>query len=418
VTSETASQSLTDLTPGELQDVLQPSTFVSWRLRVLHIGKYFPPFAGGIEYFLNDLMLAQQEQGLSVAAVVHHHASRHTQYESYRGLPIWRVGTLGRLLYAPISPDFPRVLRSVVNKFRPDVLHLHLPNPSAFWALTLSRLRDIPWIVHWHSDVTTNRVGRAVRTAYHLYRPLEQRTLARADTVITTSPDYLASSAALANWRYKCEAVPLGLDPARLVKPAQEILDWAENLWPQRGLRVLAIGRLTYYKGHDVLLRAVERTPGVQLCIVGSGDLQSHLGQMMIELDLRERVRLVGSLPDEHVQALLATCDCLCLPSIDRTEAFGIVMLEAMSHAKPIVASEIPGAGVGWVARQGGALLVPPEDTHALSEALATYGDDARLRQTHGAAGAKAFEEHFQIAQVTGRLTAIYDRHYMTRQTG
>src|SRR5699024_5451513 len=106
-------------------------------------------------------------------------------------------------------------------EFKPDLLHLHLPNTSAFWAMAIPAARKIPWIVHWHADVVASRHDSKLALAYPLYRPFEQRFLKVASAIIATSPPYLESSSALAHWRDKCQVIPLGLDPARLPEPSE-----------------------------------------------------------------------------------------------------------------------------------------------------------------------------------------------------
>ena len=131
-------------------------------MRILHVGKFFPPHAGGMEVFLADLIDAQHRQGLDAHALVH-------------GTPLpsdppWlqRVPVQAHLSYAPIALGFRRALRRAIARLRPDVLHLHLPNNSALWLLTLPSARGIPWVIHWHSDVVDARFSTAVALAYVL----------------------------------------------------------------------------------------------------------------------------------------------------------------------------------------------------------------------------------------------------------
>lgn len=389
-------------------------------MRVLHIGKYFPPFAGGMEHFLADLLPALTALGIEAAALVHHERSgrRGSRPTAPDDPPVYRVPTHGRLLYAPISPAFPRWLDRLIGEWRPDLLHLHLPNTSAFWALALPAARRLPWVVHWHSDVVASTLDRRLKLAYGLYRPFEQRLLARAARIIATSPDYLDSSPALAPWRERSVVVPLGLDAARIPDPDAASRAQAETLWstvaPARGSaprpwRILAIGRLTYYKGHEILIQAAARLPEAGVLIVGSGDLADTLGGSIAALGLSGRVRLAGHQPGPILDALLAGCDLLCLPSIERTEAFGLVQLEAMRFGRPVVVSDIPGSGTGWVVSQAGhGLKVPPGDPGALATAIAQLGRDPEQAQRLGRAGARALETHFGIARVAEQIARLY----------
>ncbi len=93
-------------------------------------------------------------------------------------MTIYRAPCYGRLLYAPISPTFPFWLARAIREFQPDLLHLHLPNTSAFWALLVPAARRLPWVIHWHADVVASTIDRRLALAYRLYRPFEQRLLA------------------------------------------------------------------------------------------------------------------------------------------------------------------------------------------------------------------------------------------------
>ena len=383
-------------------------------VRILHIGKFYPPFAGGMENFLADLLPALQQQGVATAALVHDAPSRlqpHSPFKDEGEVCIYRAPCHGRLLYAPISPAFPFWLARAIREFQPDLLHLHLPNTSAFWALAIPAARRLPWVIHWHADVVASTIDRRLALAYRLYRPFEQRLLAASRAVIATSPPYLNASAALAPWRARCHTIPLGLDPTRIPDPDPAAQERAEALWGPTGFRILAIGRLTYYKGHDILIQAAAHLPGSRVLIVGTGEHRNRLAALIQSLNLYDPVRLPGFQPEADLNALLASCDVLCLPSLERTEAFGLVLLEAMRFGKPVVVSDIPGSGTGWVVNQAGhGLRVPPSDPEALAVALRKLQHDPAQRTALGLAGAMALKQQFGIRPIATAITGLYRR--------
>lgn len=358
-----------------------------------------------------DLLPALHAQGVTVAALVHDEQPRRGgQWPAPSDdPPIYRVPCHGRLLYAPVSPAFPLWLARAIREFQPDLLHLHLPNTSAFWALAVPAARRLPWVIHWHADVVATPLDRWLGLAYRLYRPLEQRLLAASRAVIVTSPLYLDASAALALWRDRCQIIPLGLNPNRISEPDPAAWARAEALWGSAGLRVLAIGRLTYYKGHDVLIGAMaELEPGRAL-IVGAGEQRQRLAALIQSLGVADRVGLLGFQADADLNALLSSCDVLCLPSLDRAEAFGMVLLEAMRFGKPVIVSDIPGSGVGWVVRTAGhGWLMPPGNPAKLAAALRELHQDPIRRQSLGQAGATALRERFGIAPVAVAVAKLY----------
>lgn len=373
-------------------------------MRVLHVGKFYPPYRGGMEAFLADLICEQRRQGIDAHALVHG--------DPLPADPPWiqRVPVQFNLVYAPIALGFRRALQQAIDRIKPDVLHLHMPNNSALWALTLPGARKVPWVIHWQSDVVVSNIKWSVALAYMLYRPFEQAVLERAQQVFATSPPYLKASAALRRWHDKCEVVPLGID-LRSTPPASPLaasLQWRTTTQ----LRLLSIGRLTYYKGFETLITAVATLPDVELLIAGDGDLRDTL-QGQIENatppGATPATRLLGAVDDEQKHALLAQCDLFCLASRERTEAFGIVLLEAMQHAKPCLVTDLPGSGMPWIisfAHCG--LHVPFEDVEAWRSAIARLQHDRALRVRLGHAGHKALHEHFSIGPCE-RATA---RHY------
>lgn len=359
-----------------------------------------------------DLLPAMARQDVETSVLAHEHRPSATvtpEGEVVSGVRVFRAPTHGQLLYAPISPAFPVWLRRIIRRLTPDILHLHMPNTSAFWVLGLADARRIPWVVHWHSDVVASQHDRRLAAAYRFYRPFEQLLLSRSEAIIATSPPYLESSAALAPWREKCEIVPLGLDENRLPQPTATDLEDAERQWGDALGRVLTIGRMTYYKGHEYLIQAAARVAGLKIILVGDGEHRPSLEQLVAQLGLEDRVLLPGRQSESRLSALMASCNCLCLPSIERTEAFGLVLLEAMSREKPVVASNVPGSGMGWVVEAGRTgLLVPPANPDELAAALRQLTENSAMQIRMGLAGRQRFQDQFSIDAVATRLLSLY----------
>ena len=386
-------------------------------MRVLHIGKFFPPHPGGIERTCADLACAQAFSGIATAVLAHAEPGTWRGQSFHAGnVEVTLVACYGQWIYAPVSPGFPRLLARIIRDFKPDLLHLHLPNTSAFWALLLPSARRLPWIVHWHADIPLDTRHRALRLAYRLYRPWEQALLRRARAVIATSVPYRDSSAALAPWRDKTRVIPLGIAPAS-TNSGDAVHSTSIN-WPMPGLRLLAVGRLSYFKGFDVLLRALANVPEVSLVVIGDGECSVALRQLAATLGIGARVNFAGRIDmdgagEAKLAAAYAQADIVCLPSLERAESFGLVLLEAMRAGKPVVASAIPGSGVGFVVRDGDTgLLVPPGDALALAAAMRRLAADAPLRQRLGAAGQRRWHEEFTLDRVTPQVLDLY-RHVL-----
>jgi len=384
-------------------------------MNVLHIGKYYPPFAGGIEHFMADLLAIQNQQGLQASALVHDHHAPGWQLlpvvssDPDYAYPLYRSPCYGRLLYAPIAPHFIYWLQRVIQQQQPDILHLHLPNTSAFFALMLPIARAIPWVIHWHSDVVAAGFDQRLTWAYQVYRPWEQALLKRSRAVIVTSPPYLAASPALQPWRDKCQVIPLGLADTQTPKINQADHTWAKQQWQRTGLRVLHVGRMTYYKGQQNLLNALAQSPQSQLLLVGDGELKSPLQQQIQALNLTHRCRMTGFISDQRLQALFASCDCICLPSLERTEAFGMVLLEAMRYAKPAIISQLKDSGMTWVVQdQRTGCHVPINDPAALAQAFETLVQQPDLAVQWGKQAYQRLQDEFALPKLARQIEPCY----------
>ena len=354
-----------------------------------------------METFLSDLVLTQRAQGLDSHALVHGQA--------LPGDPPWlrRVPVQVQLIYAPIALGFRSALARAIADIQPDVLHLHLPNNSAFWALTLASARQIPWVVHWHSDVIVSDERLALRLAYTLYRPFEQAVLDRAERIIVTSPPYLQASEPLRRWQRKCAVVPLGLAPQAPRTAGQP------PPWQPGRLKLLSIGRLAHYKGFETLIRAVSGSPHLQLIIAGQGESMAALRALVAATTASgttANVQLAGEVSEDDKHQLLRSCDAFCLASIERTEAFGMVLLEAMAHSKPCIVSQLPGSGMSWVVSSSGAGLshLPAGDAAAWRQALEPLADQAQALEQWGAQGQLAWHTRFSMAACASAITAQY----------
>ena len=172
-----------------------------------------------------------------MAALVHNHDPHvlKTVVEIRENIRIYRAPCQGSLLYAPLSPLFPKVLNRAVKEFNPHILHVHMPNTSAFWQLFIPSVMKIPMVIHWHSDVVQSSIDPRLEKAYRVYRPFEQKLLSRAGAVIATSRPYLETSRPLGKWHAKTRVIPLGIKDKENIGRSEAQKRWAGMRWGGEG---------------------------------------------------------------------------------------------------------------------------------------------------------------------------------------
>jgi rhamnosyl/mannosyltransferase len=318
---------------------------------------------------------------------------RRTRLETRNGVRVIYAARLATISSTPISVAYWRA----VAQERADIAHLHFPYPWGELAnYFLGRARRT--VITYHSDIIRQKFLRVA------YAPLMWRVLARADRTIATSPNYARTSAVLARFAEKCVVVPLGIEPAPFERAAQ--VGTSSRL----PLQVLFVGHLRYYKGVDYLLRALAELPHARLTIVGAGPMERAWRALARELRIADRVMWAGAVRDEDLPAYYAACDVFVLPACERSEAFGVVQLEAMAAGKPVVCTEI-GTGTSFVNVDGvTGFVVPARDSHALAQAMARLLDHAELRARMGAAGRARVQREFTVEKMVEGVMGVYER--------
>lgn len=364
--------------------------------RVLHVGKFYPPHPGGMESVVADLCRALAPH-VEVEVVVANEGWS-TLTEVVDSVPVTRLGRWGEILSTSLVPRLAGFLR----EDRWDIIHIHHPNPMAAVAFLVAR-PSAPLVVTYHSDIVRQRVTGA------LFGPVLEHLLRRTDRIHIASRELLESSAVLAPFRDRAAVIPFGIREDRVTRLSPAARDRAEEFARWGGGRMaLFIGRVVYYKGLEHLLRAMTRVDG-RLLVIGDGDLLTASERLAARLGLASRVVFLGEVDDDTVAAALNACDVFVLPSVARSEAFGLVLLEAMASGKPVVTTALP-TGVSFVNRDGETgHVVPPADPDALARAIQSLLDDQALRARLGRAARARFEREFTVAIEAERILALYE---------
>ncbi|MCK6425596.1 MAG: glycosyltransferase [Burkholderiaceae bacterium] len=348
-------------------------------MKVLQVSKFYPPHLGGIETVARDLVHGLTGLGVQVDVLCANKAWRQVDEVDAQGGRVTRAASLGMLLSTSCAPGLPGLLRRSQADY--DIVHVHMPDPLAALAVWYAR-PQARVVLHWHSDVVRQRFAR------HAYEPLQRWILRRADAVVCTSQDYATTSVPLRPWQHKVHVVPIGRpapDPAdpRLVGEIRRCYG---------GRRIVfSLGRMTHYKGYEVLVKAARALPpDVVVLVGGGGPALERYRQLAREAGVDERVHFIGPVSATRLEAHFAAADVFCMASTVRAEAYGVAVLEAMARGVPVVATRIPGSGLSWLHQHDiTGLSVPPGDAQALAGAIGDILGDPAARARY-AAGARA----------------------------
>jgi len=381
-------------------------------MKILQLGKFYP-IRGGVEKVMWDLTWALAERGVPCDMLC---AYLKTDPVDPEHQDLCQETEDGReIMFAPYSriycvPAFAKKAKTMLSKAMVtwlkkhaseyDIIHVHHPDPMAALALFLSGYKGRV-ILHWHSDILSQKLLLA------LYQPLQWWLIRRADRIIGTSPVYLRESRALARHQQKVVCVPIGIQP--LIFDTREA-DALRDSMPGKKL-VFALGRLVPYKDFGTLVEAARYLgPDYMILIGGSGPLKEELQRQIDENGLQDKVKLLGYLANEDVPTYFGACDLFVLSSDRKTEAFGVVQIEAMSCGKPVVATMIPHSGVSWVNDNGvSGYNVHPHDPKGLAAAIQQICDDPDTYMQFSAGAMERFETVFTSREMIDKIIKIYE---------
>ncbi|GAB4360804.1 MAG: glycosyltransferase [Bryobacter sp.] len=361
-------------------------------MKVLQVGKYYPPHRGGMETHLADLC-NQLKSRVELEVLVAQTGGK-TFTETVDGVEVTRLGTPLNIMANPVNPE----LISRLRRSDADIVHLHWPNPLALLAYFASGNRA-PLVITYHSDIVRQKLTGA------LFQPFLDKALRRA-TILATSPNYVESSPVLRRFRKNCRVVPLGIDLEKMRAADPEKVKEFRKKYGYN--MVLATGRHIYYKGFQHLLEAMKTVDG-HLVLTGSGPLTDEFAAKIERDGLQGKVTLAGQVSDADLRALYEAASVFAFPSVARSEAFGLVQLEAMAAAKPVVNTNID-SGVPFVSPHGKTgLTVEIGNVDQLAHALNQLLGDSALRTRLGQAGRERVREMFTVETMAEATFAAYE---------
>jgi rhamnosyl/mannosyltransferase len=362
-------------------------------MRIVHVYKDYYPVLGGIENHVRTVAEEQARRGHDVTVLVTSRGPFGTATMS-NGVRLIRAGRLATIASTPISLS----LFCWLGKLPCDVIHLHFPYPIGELAYLLKgRARRM--VLTYHSDIVRQK------SLLRVYEPFLRRVLQRADRILPTNQRYIETSPHLQPLADKCTVVPLGIDLERFrsADPAQ--VEAIHRQYQQPLL--IFVGRLRYYKGLEYLIRAMTQVDA-RLLVIGTGPMEKQWKALTVELGLTKKVLFLGDVADADLPAYHYASSIFVLPSSQRSEAYGVSMLEGMACGLPAVSTEL-GTGTSFVNQhEVTGLVVPPCEPAALAAAINRILADADLRTRFGLAARQRAWKQFSYQAMVDHILSVY----------
>ncbi len=367
-------------------------------MRIAHLTPVFPPYRGGMGSVAYHQAEALADLGVQVTVFT---PASDTPRLTPRGVEVVELTPLLRYGNAACLPQILGRCRDF------DIVHLHYP---FFGTAELAAARRLiggpPLFVQYQMDV----VGVSWKaTLFEWHRRLAFPAILRAaDRILVTSLDYAESSQFLGkrmpSLDERVRVLPAGVDTA-VFQPRDRAAARRDLRLPD-GPLVFFLSRLDrahYFKGLHVLVRALRNVPDATLVVGGAGELQPRYESHAAE-HLGRRALFVGDISDRDLPSYYAAADVVVLPSVDRTEAFGLVLLEAMACGTPVVASRLRGVQTLVEDGRSGYLVTAGNE----AELADRIGDALRNRDELGRRARESVAA-FGWHGIASRLKEIYE---------
>lgn len=359
-------------------------------MEILQVNKRHWDHLGGIETVVRMAFEVFRESGHSTTILAINETSN-TEIEESEKLKVVKAGQMTILFGMPVSWKFFLEARK---QFRTaGFIFLHHPFPLGFLAYVLFG-RGKPAAIWYHSDIIRQKL-----LARMLY-PLFSWVFRKASVIIITSDRMTKQANLLKKYVSKTAVIPYAVKDNN----AKQSHNKSVNL--PSTLSILSVGRLVYYKGFEYLIEAMDGV-NAQLLIIGTGPLKNSLTELVRQKGLTN-VALLN--PVEDLSEYYKACDIFVLPSIENSEAFGLVQVEAMLAAKPVINTNLPTSVPNVSIHGQTGLTVEPRDVEGLRTAINGLLDNPGLRFKYGRAAKERAQSEYGMEVFKTRLSNLLEK--------
>ena len=315
--------------------------------------------------------------------------------EEINGVKIYKAGSFGIFWGLPVSFDFFKLFKKLMKEA--DIIDFHHPFPLANLAIFLFKPKA-KLIVHYHSDIVRQKIFNL------LIKPFINHTLNKAKKIIVSNPNLVKNSPYLQKFKEKCEVIPFGVDLSKFENFNEGEV---QKIREKYGDFVLFVGRLNYYKGLEYLIEAMKNIEA-NLVIIGQGSEKKNLEIKIKNLKLENKIFFLPFQPENELVNYYRTCSVFVLPSIFKSEAFGLVLIEAMACGKPVISTEL-GTGTSFSNQDGiTGFVVPPKNSQALAQAIKKILENKKMAQELGQNASKRVSEELSLEKMLEKISRVY----------
>lgn len=346
--------------------------------KILQIGKFYPPYAGGVENILKDICDGLAGRGNDVR-VICSASSGGTIFERIGDVEVYRYSLFAKVASQTINPTMYFQLAKHIAWA--DIVHIHTPNPVLEFLVALLIGKKVLVTTH-HSDIYRQKYLKKIYWPFWLY------FLSKVTRITVPTINHLHYSDMIDRVANKVKIIPFGMRIDKFNNCSEETKEKNGDKY------FLFVGRLVEYKGLEYLIAAMKEVKS-KLLIVGRGPLEQELKQFIEKNRLSEKIQILTSVNDQELCQLYRNAYAFVLPSISKNENFGIVQLEAMFFSLPIITTKIR-SGVPAVGIPGETtILVEPCSVPELANALIYFENNHEIAASYGAKGRELFEKKY-----------------------
>ena len=365
------------------------------KTKITHVTRFAHPHIGGIEAVINQInnSLSNEEFDKEVLC-----CSNTEESSIENGVKYNRARYLFEVFNNTISLSFLWKLSRV----KTDILHYHMPFIFAVICHFIARPKYKKLYITYHAELCG--YDKVMKYFWWLYKYFYKI----ADRIHILSPNVIYSDKILTPFKDKCYVLPFGVNTQL---ENQEQQNKVKELYKDKKI-LLCSGRLVRFKGFQYAIEAMKDVENAVLLIMGDGNYREFLEEQIELNHLQNKVILLGEIADKsYKNELFEACDIFLLPSIQRTESFAIVQLEAMRHAKPVINTNL-GTGVNFVSiNEQTGITIEPKNSDELAKAINDLLNNNQLCLEYGRNARERVKIRFDINKIQNEYTTLYERY-------